>query len=215
MLTEDYVIRMINYLLAALGEIIGFKTAGQYLESSLAIDRLLMELFNLNIDVIRNMDDNNLIDALTNHDVLDVHRLMFAADVFKEEGDIFYARDNLIISMQSYLRAINLYLAAALNGSFSPLPDPVDRIDHLVRISGEADLPEDILVSLFCYYEQLGRYTAADDILTHLLSTSNQTDDVMAERRGFYTRLLEKTDAELVKGGMTRTQLEAKLSGSN
>lgn len=199
MLTEDYIIRMISTVLAALTRIMGFKTSGQYQEAQTLIDQTLEELFGMRADLLKRLDDTTLIASLSVHDKSDGGRLAVASRLYQEEGDILRVQGNLEGAFWSYARALNISLEAAL----SDLPnDPAlsEAIASLVNTLQGYALPEDTNYSLFCYYEETGSYQKADDALKALAKTPEEEKAVLKEREEFYNRLLDKSDAELLQG---------------
>jgi len=215
MLTEDYLIRMINVALAALARIIGLKTAGQYYEAFIEIDQTLEQLLGLRADLVRRLDDNSILTALTIQGSLDVDRLWIVAELYKEEGDIYNAQNNPAQGYWSYLRSLNFYLLGVLEGGGKHLPEPVEKIQALVQTLKDYDLPAETRFSLFYFYEQMGEYTKAEVTLERLMTVPGAQEDIRAEMIDFYQRLLQKSEADLVKAGLTRTQVEEKLAKFN
>lgn len=219
MLTEDYLIRMINLALAALASIVGLKTAGQYYEAFIEIDRTLEQLLGLRADLIRRLDDSSILTALTVQGALDVDRLWIVAELYKEEGDVFTAQNNLAQSYWSYLRSLNFYLHGVLEGGGKHLPEPIEEIKALVLTLQGYELPPETQYSLYYFYEQIGEYKKAEASLERLIAVPGAGDDIRAEMIDFYQRLAGKSEADLAKAGLTQAQIEDKLAklkpGSN
>jgi tetratricopeptide (TPR) repeat protein len=212
MLTEDYLIRMINLALAALASIIGLKTAGQYYEAFIEIDQTLEQLLGLRADLIRRLDDNSILTALTIQGSLDVDRLWVVAELYQEEGDIYNAQNNPAQGYWSYLRSLNFYLYGVLEGGGKHLSEPVEKIRALVQTLQDYDLPPETHFSLFYFYEQMGEYTKAEATLDRLMNVPGAQEDIRAEMIDFYQRLLGKSEADLVKADLTRAQVEDRLA---
>jgi hypothetical protein len=212
MLTEDYLIRMINLALAALASIIGLKTAGRYYEAFIEIDQTLEQLLGLRADLIRRLDDNSILTALTIQGSLDVDRLWVVAELYQEEGDIYNAQNNPAQGYWSYLRSLNFYLYGVLDGGGKHLSEPVEKIRALVQTLQDYDLPPETRFSLFYFYEQMGEYTKAEATLERLMTVPGAQEDIRAEMIDFYQRLLGKSEADLVKAGLTRAKVEDRLA---
>jgi hypothetical protein len=212
MLTEDYLIRMINLALAALASIVGLKTASKYYEAFIEIDQTLEQLLGLRSDLVRRLDDNSILAALTIHGSLDVDRLWIVAELYKEEGDINTAQNNPAQGYWSYLRSLNFNLYGVLEGGGKHLPEPVEKIQALIKTLQGYDLPPETLFSLFYFYEQMGEYIKAEVTLERLMTVPGAQEDIRAEMIDFYQRLLEKSEADLVKAGLTRAQVEDRLA---
>lgn len=110
MLTEDYLIRMINLAIAALLRIIGLKKEGDFQEALILIDLTFEQLLGLRASMAKALDDNRLYYLLTRNEQLDLQRLSIIADLFHHEGDILAAQGRLKESREDYARALRYNL---------------------------------------------------------------------------------------------------------
>ncbi len=206
MLTEDYIIRMITTVLNALKRIVGLKTIGQYEEAQALIDQILGELLGMRPDLIKRLDDATLFASLTVQGKPDGRRMAAAGLLFQQEGEILAAQGHPEEAFQSSVRGLNFLLEASFS-EMAPDADLHRAIDQLVGELQGYELPGDTSYSLFCYYEENGRYQQADDALKAMQSDPVERQAVMKERSSFYNRLLEKSDGELERGGISRLQV--------
>ena len=65
----------------------------------------------------------------------------------------------------------------------------------------------------FLYYEFIGQYNKAEDVLFHLLEDGFL--ELKSKGREFYNRLLQKADKELESGGLSRQEIRESLVGLN
>lgn len=214
MLTEDYIMRMINQAIAALVAIAGFKKAGQYEQSRQAIDQALEQLIGLRADLVRRLDDQAILQALTRQDNLDVDRLALVAELLKEEGEILAAQGDRAAAQASWLRGLNFFLEAGLAEGSAPAPVLSQKINLLVDQLGLACLSDDTVWALFCYTELAGQYGPAAATLEHLAARPGVYDDLRPELAAFYQRLLALTPAELAQSGLERSVIERKYQQS-
>jgi hypothetical protein len=211
MLTEDYIMRMINQALAVLLRVLGFKQAGRHQEALQEIDQALEDLLGLRADLIRRLDDDSLLESLTQGETLDTDRLALVADFYKEEGDIYAAQNLTNDSYFSHLRALNFYVEAVLAGGPFNLPPPHEQIEVLLGGIGNLSLPPDTLYTLFVYFERMGQFQRAGAILGRLATIPELQAEVHSEQKEFYGRLLEQPDEQLAKGGLPRQEVEERL----
>lgn len=197
--------------ISALLRIAGLKTAGKYQQAMQVFDEMLEQLLGMRANIVKELDDEAILDLLTNQDVLDIDRLVIAADLFKEEGDIFMGLSKLSDGTRSYQRALNFYLIALLSGGSEYVAGPDEKIEALVKILKNNELPPDIEYSLYVYNEEIGHFAAAEGYLSKLLQTPGFSQDMIVEYKDFQKRLLEKSDDELKNGGMSRSQVEENL----
>lgn len=211
MLTEDYIMRMLNQALAVLIKVIGLKQAGRRQEALQSIDQALEILFGLRADLIKRLDDESLLESLTSQETLDADRLLVAADLFKEQADILADLGRQAESQADYLRALNFYLEVILSGGPENLPDPSDKLEAVLPLLAGKNLPLETSYSLFSYYERSGRYSAAEQVLSRLVVAPGLAGEFRSEQIEFYDRLLAKSDQDLEKGGFSRARVREKL----
>jgi tetratricopeptide (TPR) repeat protein len=178
MLTEDYLIRQISILLAALQRIVGFKNTYMYVEAQISIDQALEEIFGLRADLVRQLDDQALLEAITYLDVLNLDKLQVAAEVFMHEGDVHSQRGDEAASIQSYTRALNFFLDVSLNGGAWNLPEPTEQIEELVEHLRSRDLDPDTLYGLYLYSFERKQWARAEELLARMAVFPDLTDEV-------------------------------------
>ncbi len=192
MLTEDYLIRMINLAIAALLRIIGLKKEGDYQEALLLIDVTLEQLLGLRSSMAKNLDDNRLYFLLTRNDRLDTQRLAIVADLFHEEGDILSALGRVQESQKDYARALRFDLEVLFNeGEVEPV-ELLRKIEYLVQRLDLHGLGADTLWPLAGYYEEREAYAQAEAVLLMLAGRPEVRAEILPEVAAFYERLAAK-----------------------
>ncbi len=160
MLTEDYLMRIINQVLAALLKAIGLKKKGEYEQAQQALDQAFEQLTGLPANMLKGLDDAGLLAALTAQGQVDIGRLAVLADLFWEEGDILDRRDRRAAGTASAARALRLYLEVVLADDGNLSAENIRKVEAArSRLSGQA-LPEDTLLAL---YDYCGRLLGMDD----------------------------------------------------
>ncbi len=212
MFTEDYILRMISQAVAVLVKLAGFRQAKQYGQAQQAIDQSLEQLLGLRADLLKQLDDEVIFRMLTLQDKLDVERTVVIADLLKAEGDILADQNRLAESQQSYLRALNFYLEAALSDQTVPEPARVSKkITSLASSLAHLPLPDEYLWGLYNYYEQSTDYLRAENTILELAGRPGLYADLRDELIAFYRRILELPPAELARLHIDRDQIHLKL----
>lgn len=215
MLTEDYVMRMITQAMAALLKIAGLRQAGQHQHAQQAIDQALEEMLGLRADLVRRMEDDALLRALTVNEQLDIPRLVVIADLFREEGEIYADQGLSVESRESRRRALMGYLEAGLASESKEKDITQDqKIAGLVQLLGQENLSEDILWTQFCYAEQTGEYAQAERVLEELAQRPGVYSDLQPEIVAFYERLSFMTPKELNQYGLNHEQVAMNLANA-
>jgi hypothetical protein len=190
--SEDYIMRMIRMATAAMVQIIGLKKGGQYRQALQAIDQALEEVLGLKADLIRAMDDESLLSALTQQDHLDTDRLLLLADLFFEETDILAMQDKPAASQASALRALNFYLDVVLDWGPERISEKYAKIEQLVDSLGENTLPPQTCFALYFYYVQVGELSSARRVLEKLKALPDWREDALSEEAELERKLADK-----------------------
>jgi hypothetical protein len=102
-------------------------------------------------------------------------------------------------------KAVCIYLSAVLMDDSLAVPEHTDRIDAMMQA---ARLHQPDTLRLLCaYHERLGRLAKAEDCLYELMEEAGGGKD-MDVGLDFYRRMLGKTDEELLRGNLPRSEVE-------
>jgi hypothetical protein len=211
MLTEDYIMRMINQALVVLRRILQMKATGQHQQALQEIEQALEQLLGLKTELVKHLDDESIFETLTHNEKLDTDRLFLVAELFKEEGEILAELGRVAESTFSRIRALNFYLEVALDGNLERFPPPHEKISDLLQKLDGVVLEPATKYPLYIYYEQENQYAAAEHTLTDLANEPDLVSEALNELRSFYERLLEKSAEELAESGFSGAQIREKL----
>ena len=213
MLTEDYLIRMINLAISALLRIVGLKKAGDFQEARLLIDITFEQMLGLRASVAKNLDDGRLYYLLTRNNRLDTRRLALIAELFWHEGEIAAAQNREQESREAYTRALRYNLEVLFSATDDTnLQDEVrPKIELLTQSVDVASLGAETLWPLAGYYEDSGAYALAENILLLLAGRPELQNEIRPELVAFYGRLLEKPEQALESGGVNHAQVRERL----
>jgi hypothetical protein len=213
-LSEDALLRI---LVTAIAETIArlalLRTAGQFAQAQQQIDQDLEELLGLKADLARQLSDQKIVEMLTTNEFLDVGRLYYVAELFRQEAEILKVQGQNTFAQISQARALNLFLEVgfAVENDFL---EADERIDELFDDLG-ADTPEETLFTLFDYYEQVGAFARAAAAINLMLEKTENDPGILSEKRAFFERLLTESDAELEAGELPREEIERQLQQMN
>jgi hypothetical protein len=155
MLTEDYIMRMINQALAVFLQALGLKKAGQLSEALQALDQAVESLLGLRASLVNQLEDQQLLSLLTFQDKLNVDRLLLLADIFRAEGEVQSLRGQTEQSRFAGQRSLRLYLEAAFVIEDNPSLELVQKIEAQRSRFSEPDLPVETRLALLDYYDRL------------------------------------------------------------
>ena len=155
MLTEDYIMRMINQALTVLMIALGLKRAGKFSEALQAFDQALESLLGLNARLTKQLDDSLLLDMLTFQEKLDVDRLLVLAEIYREEAEVYTLQGQPESSQLAAQRSLRLYLEAALASDAHPNPELIQKIEGLRLKLAAPALPVETRLALLDYLDRL------------------------------------------------------------
>lgn len=191
MLTEDYLVRLISQIIAALVKITQLRLAGNFQEARQMINQSLEQLIGLRADLLWQLDDDSLLQALTQGGRLDVDRLQLVGDLFLAGAELELAQERDTAALQGYLRALNVYLEAALSGG-SEQPELNEKITGVFDRLSLSSLPDDTLWAWYCYQEARGAYTEAERALKALATRPGLGEELQPEMEAFSARKAQR-----------------------
>jgi hypothetical protein len=212
MLTEDYLIRAINQLLAVIARALGLKTAGMYIETLRLIDESYDHLLNVKAEVVRSLEDHDLLLLINPGEQMDTARLATVAELSQMEGDVFEDLHNESEMTRCYQRAVYFFLECEMAGMPSGVEPVKEPLESLVDKLGFTRIPDETLFTLFQYYQNNQKDQLAEQVLVELVIRSGYPPDLTNELENFYRKLLSKSDTDLESAGFERKTVTNKLN---
>jgi tetratricopeptide (TPR) repeat protein len=155
MFTEDYLMRIINQVLAALMAAAGLRKKGRYEEARQAIDQAVEQLTTLPASVVDMMEDSEVLSSLSANGSLEVGRLSLLADLYDEEGQILLAAGMQDQANAVFSRALRFNLETALSDDTLLTNETCKKIETGRNRLKTNILPIDTLLALSDYYQRL------------------------------------------------------------
>lgn len=211
MLTEDYLMRMINLAVAAMMQAIGLRKAGEFTQAHQVVEQALEQLTGLRYELLQNLDEKALIGILTSQDHLDRDRTFLVADLFQEQGEIYQAQNQNQKALNSRKTALALFLEFAYSATPPDAQAVQKKVEYLIQVLQTHAIPFDTRYALFNYYEMVGRYADAAHELDQLIGAGQYQPELMQEKEEFYLRMHQLPESNLIRGGLTRAQVEPML----
>jgi tetratricopeptide (TPR) repeat protein len=211
MLTEDYIMRMINQMVAVLAKLIGLKDAGQYQSAQQVIDQSLEQLLGLKPELLKHMDDSSILNLLTSQGELGTERLYILAELYRHEGDILLAQNRTQEALFDYQRALYFFLQLPDNQKDQDSSKIKQKITDLFIELEDVNLPVEILYQLFDFFERNGEFALVEDVIVRLLQSPEAGSHIIPNIITYYEQLLESSELDSHSGGLSRVQVEQKL----
>ncbi len=209
MLRKDYLTRMIEEMTEAVGAMLGLRREQKNEQALEKLDGLLKRNFRMSEQMLRSLPPEELIQLFRQREGVDAESLQLVARMLQENGEI---RENMGDEQEaaaSRIKALHLYMYAALNGGSRELVDYPARIAEVSASLDRYRLPADAERLVMLYEEREGRYVQAEDAMYRMLNASPENDpNALEEGRMFYARLSRLEAQMLQAGGLTREELE-------
>ncbi len=214
----DYVMRQVSLFAEMLVRILGLRRRREYAAAVDAIGNTLDMLLRLPPDALSTFSAAELFQRLTFVETAAVGRekCIFVAALLKEAGDVYVEQEKLEEAAQFYLKALQLRLELQLSlpdegGSHAPYtPD----VTELLAKFDLTTLPLDTYSLLMLYYEQIGAFSKAEDVLFEMRDAAADPvtlAEVVDMGSAFYRRLQQQSDAALSAGNLSRDEVQAGL----
>jgi len=228
MFRKDYLLRMMEEMTEAIGKVFTLKQQRKHTEALSELDELMRRQFGLNLSLLNSLPAEDVIEMFRFRGMIEVDNLQQAARLIEEEAYIYQekarvegiddqermdAEDEALIRL---MRSLHFYLYALNHGANPKLLDAPERVEGVLGLTKEYELPARTERQLALYREQQGRYDQAENSWYRLLQLGGEfpvsyRDDVQA----FYERLSQLTDEQLEQGGLPRNEVEEGLAELN
>ena len=209
MVNKDYILRMAEKFGRALAIILHLREYNKYEEALITVDDWLLQTAGLTSSFINSVSDEMLIQAISPLGILNVEKCLWIAVLLKAEGEIYEDQGKTNDSYYRYLKSLHLYLLTISHEAFAPDDIIYTDIQELLNKLTEYELPLSTQEKLFSYYERIGQYDKAEDILFEVVE---ENSTFIEQGRAFYARLAAKNDVDLQRGNLSRGEVAEGLA---
>ena len=214
MAQEDYLMRMLRQFVSVLLHIRTLRATRQEQAALDAIRQAAGHLLALPPDVALHL---SLPELLAYRPALTVgpaprETQIALATLLYEAGTLYTTQQRAAEAYPCYLQALSRLLEVGLQQPAPPFPPETPSIAALTTALASYRLPQETNARLLQYYEQVGAYAQAEDVLYALLADAPDDPTLRALGRAFYQRLLRQPDACLIAGNLPRDEVQEGLA---
>ncbi len=214
MVNKDYVLRLAERFGRMLAIVLGLRKFNKHEEALLTIDDYFLQTLGLTSGFINSASEEMLLSMISPMGVLNVEKCLWLAVLLKEEGDTYLEMEKPDESYYRYTKSLFFYIEAALHSGEVKELDLATPIDDMLDKLTEFELPLPLKNKLFRYFELMGKYARAENMLFEITDGEKPSEgELLKQGRAFYERLLKKSEADLEAGGLTRQEVEEGLEG--
>jgi len=211
MINRDYILRLAEQVGREIAIILRLRKRDQYEEALIIIDDLLFHKVGLTSGFINSISEEMLVRALSPVGKLNVETALWIASLLKAEGETYEAKGESKASYYRYMKALYLFIETLRHEHFPEDTSFYLDIKELISKLAAYEIPVMLQTQLFYYYECVGMYAQAEDILFEQLETDPPAQEMIEQGRAFYGRLLQKSDFDLQAGNLSREEVHEGL----
>lgn len=214
MYRRDYIMRQIEFMVEVMQQLSGLAAEKRHQAAMTVINESLEELFGLNGTLLTRLFGREPLSQLTFGEEADLSqaKLIAAAALLQEAGDIQAEQGAEDDSFTSYASALELLLTALLNHDGEPLPEYAPDVEELTAVLAPFHLPLHLNQLLLRYYHKTGQYDEAENVLFDALEETPEDEATIKMGITFYQIILKESDAQLEAGNLPRDEAEASLA---
>ena len=217
MINKDYILRMAERFGRYLAIILRLREYNKQEEALLYIDELFLQTTGLTTGFINSASEEMLLNLISPLGVLNVEKCLWMAVLLQQEGDIYVELGKSNESYYRYLKALHLFLEVASHNSDVKDIDITMAIEDILNKLAEYELPLKTKNKIFRYFEKMGSYARAEDVLFEMVEGEEKenepaSNEITEQGIAFYNRLLKKSDTDLKAGNLSRQEVEEGLA---
>lgn len=205
---QDYILRMMQQISLFITGVFRLRRDGDLKTAHEEVLSGYGHLTGLPASLVHGLSEEDLLVMLSARGELPVDRCVGLAELLREEAEILLADDREDEAWPRFVKALRFYLEALAGETdlrsvdLPGLDEVVDRISWHPLGPGTRSL-------LLPYLESTGQFDKLENVLIAWMETGDS--DALTVSMAAYERLLDRTDAELIVGGLTRSEVEHAL----
>lgn len=208
MITRDYFLRMIHQLAQVIAKVLKLGQVQQYDAAMEEIQHSSKQLLGMDLRMLTTLSDEEYVRLLSLGDRFDVEKCVVAGELLRLVGNVKEKEGDAGEVHHCYTTSLSLFLELLIRESGVLPKEYFDEIELLIGKVSSYEIPVRLQSKLFRYYEVLGRFDKAENLLFEILQ---HEQEFIVEGIRFYERLRTKKDEELERGNLPRNEVEASL----
>ena len=208
---QDYIMRIIAQFTEFVAKVIFLKKNGQYGQARSVLQSLYKKYFGLGSEFFHSRSDGAILDFIKVGEDIPLDKCMILAELMLEEAEISeLLGEEPEKAWMAYQKAFSLYAEVWLVRKDLFDENTTRKFYQAWNKQGMGVHPPHILWKMFQIYEVEGKYGKCEDVLYELMGYQIPGLGEMAKE--FYQKLLQKSDEELIAGGLPRDEVEDGLN---
>ena len=196
--------RMVSMLAKMLASIVFLKNQKDFPRALLEIQATGRTLLGIDHTLVRQFNSAQLMVLLGTDPSLAIPKAYILGLLLKEEAEVRSMMGEAGEAGLLNLKSLELLIDAWLQEGKSLAPEHTDHVDALLAVLAGCALPPELLEKIMSYHETRGHFDRAENVLFDILAA---TPEFTPEGLKFYSRLLMKSDGDLLSGNLPREEV--------
>ena len=212
MINKDYILRLAERVGRELSILLGLRDHDEIEEGLIAIDELLVRSTGLTSRFINSLSEDMLVKALSPLGTPNTEAFIWVAALLKTEGILYERLAKESECYYRYVKSLYLFLEVLQYEPVLIETQYMEDIKELLLKLETYELPSSLTTKLMRYYEHIGMYAKAEDVLTEHLEKYPDDAQITTYGYEFYQRLQGKSTADLQAGNFSREEIQEGIS---
>lgn len=205
MIRDDYIMRMIQQIIKFITQLLARTKAGNVEEAKQEIQYASLNYLGLDLETLLDNSNEELLEFFASDDQPDMSKAFIAAQLVFADARLCELKKRSSDAAGRYVKSLDLLLICYEHLDEAIRADARDRIDEIIPRLADIDRPAELTKKLVLFYEQLGRYSHAEDCLYELVDLG--AEGTLELGISFYERLMAKSDSDLEAGNLARSEV--------
>ncbi len=210
MLNKDYMMRLIEIMMKALSRISLLVEEKKYLDALGVVTEAGKMMTGLDFTMFDYLSDTELLNMIKSRDGTYKNKFLVLGELLAKEGELHNLNNDPSKALKSLIKSISFYIDGIDENDSIIIEDYIPKIENVIGLLSEYDLPVHIKQKLIRYYEITGQYSLADNIVFEIIG--EKKPEVYKQAYEFYNILLMKSEEELGKGDFSKEEVRDSLS---
>lgn len=209
MITRDYLLRMIHQLANVLAAVLRLTKVKQYDAAAEEVQATAKQLLGMDLRMLTTLSDAEFIRLLSVGERFDVEKCVVIAGLLKILGDVRHEQAEEEEARRVRLTAVSMFLELSRREAGALPREYHEEVEKLIETLLPFGIPIEFNKKLFGYYESVGRFDKAENILFDIVE---EEVSFIEDGMKFYDRLRTKSNEELERGNLLRNEIEASVA---
>ncbi|MBV6479959.1 MAG: hypothetical protein HGGPFJEG_02765 [Ignavibacteria bacterium] len=216
MIQKDYFMKIAEMLSAVIARMVLKKDLKKFDEAENELEEASMSIAGMDMKLIKLFSAEDLIKLVKTSDLF-AGKCIASAELLYEYGKLKEETGILAESADSYLKSFRLFIEAVLSKDLPDNAPYIKKIEELLLKINPETFSGEMYLQLLDYFALTNRFSKFEDTAFEFMNYIEENDtDLDLEKAflkitNFYNKLKSLPEEELLKGNLSKTEVEESL----